>query len=81
MYKRQAKFSFSPETQPVKEQLPCFLVYTSKEVHDILRTGSERARAAAAETLAEVRRAMRIDYFEDKELIEEQARHYARQAE
>ena len=51
------------------------------EVYDILRAGSERARAAAAETLAEVRRAMRIDYFEDKELIEEQARHYARQAE
>ena len=24
-----AKFSFSPETQPVKEQLPCFLVYSS----------------------------------------------------
>ena len=42
------------------------------EVYDILRAGSERARAAAAETLAEVRRAMRIDYFEDKELIEEQ---------
>jgi len=51
------------------------------EVYDILRAGSERARAAAAETLAEVRRAMRIDYLEDKELIEEQARHYARQAE
>ena len=51
------------------------------EVYDILRAGSERARAAAAETLAEVRRAMRIDYFEDKELIEEQARHCARQAE
>ena len=32
-----AKFSFSPETKPIKEQLPCFLVYTSKEVHDILR--------------------------------------------
>ena len=51
------------------------------EVYDILRAGSERARAAAAETLAEVRRAMRIDYFEDKELIEEQACHYTRQAE
>lgn len=38
-----AKFSFSPETQPVKEQLPCFLVYTSKEVHDILRTGFDRS--------------------------------------
>lgn len=38
-----AKFSFSPETQPVKEQLPCFLVYTSKEVHDILRSGFDRS--------------------------------------
>lgn len=38
-----AKFSFSPETKPVKEQLPCFLVYTSKEVHDILRTGFDRS--------------------------------------
>lgn len=37
------KFSFSPDTQPVKEQLPCFLVYTSAEVHDILRTGFDRS--------------------------------------
>ena len=34
-----AKFSFSDATQPVQRQLPCFLVYTSKEVHDILREG------------------------------------------
>ena len=39
------------------------------EVYDILRAGSERARAAAAETLAEVRRAMRIDYFENDNLL------------
>ena len=38
-----SKFSFSSETEPVKEQLPCFLVYTSKEVHDILRTGFDRS--------------------------------------
>ncbi len=38
---RPSKFSFSPDTEPVKEQLPCFLVYTSKEVHDTLRTGFE----------------------------------------
>lgn len=38
-----AKFSFSPETQPVKKQLPCFLVYTSTEVHDILRTGFDQS--------------------------------------
>ena len=34
-----SKFSFSDETEPVKEQLPCFLVYTSKEVHNTLRSG------------------------------------------
>ena len=38
-----AKFSVSPETQPVKKQLPCFLVYTSTEVHDILRTGFDQS--------------------------------------
>ena len=51
------------------------------EVYEILRRGSEAARATAAETLREVRRAMKIDYFEDRELIEEQARHYAQKAE
>lgn len=38
-----SKFSFSDETEPVKEQLPCFLVYTSKEVHDILKSGFEES--------------------------------------
>ena len=37
------KFSFSPETEPVKDQMPCFLVYTSPEVHAILRTGFDRS--------------------------------------
>ena len=36
-----SKFSFSADTEPVKYQLPCFLVYTSKDVHDTLRTGFE----------------------------------------
>ena len=38
-----AKFSFSPETKPVEKQLPCFLVYTSTKVHDILRTGFDQS--------------------------------------
>ena len=38
-----AKFSFSTDTQPVKDQLPCFLVYTSAEVHDILRSGFDQS--------------------------------------
>ena len=36
-----SKFSFSDQTKAVEEQLPCFLVYTSKEVHDTLRKGFE----------------------------------------
>ena len=38
-----SKFSFSSETEPVKDQLPCFLVYTSNEVHEILRSGFDRS--------------------------------------
>ena len=37
------KFSFSSETQPVREQLPCFLVYTTPEVHEILRSGFDES--------------------------------------
>ena len=38
-----AKFSFSADTHPVENQLPCFLVYTSPEVHEILRRGFDRS--------------------------------------
>ena len=38
-----SKFSFSIDTQVVKEQKPCYLVYTSLEVHDHLRTGFDRS--------------------------------------
>ena len=38
---KPSKFSFSPDTEAVKHQLPCFLVYTSQDVHDTLRTGFE----------------------------------------
>ncbi len=34
-----SKFSFLPEIEPVKEQMPCYLVYTSPEVHETLRHG------------------------------------------
>lgn len=45
-------------------------------VYDILKKGSEAAEAAAQATLDDVKRAMRIDYFNDKSLIEEQARRF-----
>jgi tryptophanyl-tRNA synthetase len=46
------------------------------EVYALLEEGCNNARAVAAETLADVRRAMKINYFEDKELIDEQARRF-----
>ena len=51
------------------------------EVYDILREGSIKARAAAAATLADVRRAMKINYFDDRELIDAQAAHFAQNAQ
>ena len=38
-----SKFSFSADTQVVKEQRSCYLVYTSPEVHAILRGGFDRS--------------------------------------
>ncbi len=38
-----SKFSYDPDTEAVKEQLPCYMVYTSERVHDILRTGFSRS--------------------------------------
>lgn len=45
-------------------------------VYDILKKGCDEARAVAAATLEDVRRSMRINYFEDKELIARQAAEY-----
>ena len=45
-------------------------------VFDILKRGSEAAREVAAATLDDVRRAMKINYFEDADLIAAQAAKY-----
>ena len=45
-------------------------------VYEILRKGSEVARAEAAKTLADVRKAMQINYFEDADLIAEHTKKY-----
>lgn len=37
------KFSFSPSTSPARNQLSCWMTYTSQEVHEILRTGFDRS--------------------------------------
>ena len=45
-------------------------------VYEVLKKGSEVARETAAQTLHEVRDAMKINYFDDMELILSQAKKY-----
>ena len=42
------------------------------EIYNILKKGTEKARETAAQTMDEVRKAMRINYFDDEELIQSQ---------
>ena len=48
------------------------------EIYNILKKGTEQAREVGAQTMDEVRKAMRIDYFNDTELIREQAERFAK---
>ncbi len=48
------------------------------EIFNILKKGSDSARETAAQTMDEVRKAMRIDYFEDADLIREQSEKFKR---
>ena len=45
-------------------------------VYEILKKGSDEAREVAAQTLSEVKSAMRINYFDDAELIRMQSEKY-----
>ena len=46
------------------------------EIYNILRRGTEKARETASQTMAEVRNAMKINYFDDAELIRQQSEHF-----
>ena len=56
------------ELRPIRERRKAWEARLP-EVCEILRKGSEVAERKAAETLADVRRAMKIDYFEDGNLL------------
>ncbi len=45
-------------------------------VYDILKKGCMEAREKAAETLSDVKKAMKIDYFNDKDIVMEQQEKY-----
>ena len=49
-------------------------------VYDVLKKGSDIARETAAQTLSEVKSAMKINYFEDQVLIQAQSEKYKYQA-
>ncbi|MCI9072884.1 MAG: tryptophan--tRNA ligase [Lachnospiraceae bacterium] len=49
------------------------------EIYNILKKGSEAAREEAAQTLSQVKSAMRINYFEDMDLIEAQVKKYEKE--
>ena len=61
--------------QPIRERRAQY-EQNIPEVYEILRKGSEVARAEAAKTLADVRKAMQINYFEDADLIAEHTKKY-----
>ena len=42
-------------------------------IYEVLKKGSDEARSVAAQTLEDVRAAMKINYFADEELIKEQS--------
>ena len=47
-------------------------------IYEILKKGSEKAEAVAAQTLKEVKGAMKINYFDDKALNEAQAERFSK---
>ena len=48
------------------------------EIYNILKRGCDAAREVGAQTLSEVKSAMKINYFDDAELIKAQSEKYAK---
>lgn len=65
------------ELEPIRERRKAF-EKDIPAIYDMLKKGCEVAREAAAQTLSEVRRAMKIDYFDDEALIAEQAERFGK---
>lgn len=63
------------ELEPIRQRRNQF-EQDIPSVYQILKEGSQKAEAAAAKTLAQVKQAMKINYFDDQELIAEQAKRF-----
>ncbi|MEJ8761882.1 tryptophan--tRNA ligase [Phocaeicola sp. HCN-40430] len=66
------------ELTPIRERRKEF-AKDIPAVYDMLKRGCEVAREAAAQTMSEVRQAMKINYFDDAALIEEQVKRFAQE--
>lgn len=65
------------ELKPIRERRAIY-EKDIEGVYEILRKGSEDARAVATQTLNEVKEAMKINYFDDAALIKAQADKYSK---
>lgn len=68
------------ELAPIRERR-AYYEKDIRKVYDILREGTEYARKVGQKTLSEVKTAMRINYFDDEELIARQAEQFAKKHE
>lgn len=64
------------ELRPIRERR-LELAKDIPSIYKILEEGSKTARAKAAQTLSEMKAAMKINYFDDKELIAQQAERFS----
>jgi len=64
------------ELRPIRERREQ-LQKDIPSIYEILQEGSVKARETAAQTLSDVKRAMKINYFEDMDLIRSQAKKYS----
>jgi tryptophanyl-tRNA synthetase len=63
------------EIRPIRERRE-ELSKNIKGIYKILEDGSKKARMVAMETMQEVKRAMKINYFENLSFLEEQEKKY-----
>ena len=68
---------FQAELEPIRNRRK-ELQKDFPAIYEILKKGSEKAEAVAAQTLKEVKDAMKINYFDDKALIEAQAERFSK---
>mgnify|MGYP002948570189 CR=1 FL=1 len=73
VYKRQLQETLEPIRNRRKE-----LEKDIPAIYEMLKKGSEEAEKVAAQTLADVKAAMKINYFDDLDLIRSQAERYGK---